>query len=116
MGTWEFYSNGTGHADIWNYPIDFPPGSDQLGPRARSQNLVYDTKYRVKKDVIKIDLYYPDGTFETKLGQLVGSVSLDKNTLTIPTQLQKINFPMGSPLYTAVCNTIRVFIRVGNFK
>jgi hypothetical protein len=115
MGTWEFYSDGTGHADIWNYPIDFPPGSESLGPRARSQNLVFDTKYQVNKDVIIIKLYVPDGTFKQQRGELVGSVSLDKKTLTIPTELQYINFG-GPPLYQAVCNTMRVLIRVDNFK
>ena len=113
VGTWEFYSDGTGHADIWNYPIDFPPGSDSWGPRARSQNLVYDIKYKVKKDSIVIKLYVPDGTFSQQRGELVGSVSLDKKILTIPSDLQYINFG-GPPLYTAVCNTMRVFIRVVN--
>ena len=115
VGTWNFYSHGTGHADIWNFPIDFPPGSNSWGPRARSQNLVYDTKYQVHKDVIIIKLYAPDGTFSQPKGELVGSVSLDKNTLTIPTELQYLNFG-GPPLYQAVCNTMRVLIRVGNFK
>jgi hypothetical protein len=115
VGTWKFYSHGTGHADIWNYPIDFPPGSDSWGPRARSQNLVYDTKYRVHKDVIIIKLYVPDGTFSQQRGELVGSVSLDKKTLTIPTELQYINFG-GPPLYTAVCNVMRILIQVGNVK
>jgi hypothetical protein len=115
VGTWKFYSHGTGHADIWNYPIDFPPGSDSWGPRARSQNLVYDTKYQVHKDVIIIKLYVPDGTFSQQRGELVGSVSLDKKTLTIPTELQYINFG-GPPLYTAVCNVMRILIQVGNVK
>jgi hypothetical protein len=119
VGIWKFYSHGTGHADIWNYPIDFPPGSDLLGgPRARSQNLVYDIMYQVIKDVIIIDLYFPDpdDPFVIKAGHLEGSVSLDKKTITIPTLLQKINFPEGSPLYTAVCNTMRILIQVGNVK
>jgi hypothetical protein len=57
----------------------------------------------------------PDGTFSQQRGELVGSVSLDKKTLTIPTELQYINFG-GPPLYTAVCNVMRILIQVGNVK
>jgi hypothetical protein len=113
-GTWEFYSDGTGHADIWNYPIDFPPGSNIGGPRARSQKFVFDVEYEVIKDVIIIDLYLHTDppSFVQNVGHLEGSVSIDKKTLIIPTHLQKIEFG-GPPLYSAVCNTMRVFTRVG---
>jgi hypothetical protein len=111
VGTWEFYSNGTGKADIWNYPIDYPPGSS-LGPRARSQHLLWDTKWVLNKDIISIKMYVPDGTFTQQRGEIVGSVSLDKKTLIIPTVLQQLS--LGDPLYYAVCNTMRTFIRVGN--
>lgn len=112
IGTWEFYSNGTGKAEIWNYPIDYPPGSTALGPRARSQHLMWDTKWFLNGDIITIKLYVPDGTFTQQRGEIVGSVSLDKKTIIIPTVLQKLN--LGAPLYYAVCNTMRTFIRVAN--
>lgn len=117
VGTWEFYPDGTGKADIWNYPIDYPPGSDGLkysGARARSQNLVYDTKWTRNNDVIVIKLFVRDTNFGTPRGELVGSVDVFKQTIIIPTPLQQLS--LGDPLYYAVCNTMRTLVRVGGIK
>ena len=116
-GTWVFYSDGSGQADIWNYPIDFPPGSPAWvpGPRARSQHLTFDTTYEIKRDKITIYLFIPDSDPPVKVGKIEGWISLDKKTLTIPTHLQYINF-RGAPLYEVVCNTTRVFIRVQRIR
>jgi hypothetical protein len=118
VGTWEFYANGKGKADIWNYPIDYPPGSDGIdstwGPRARSQNLVWDTKWTRNKDVIVIKMFVPDGTFTQQKGEIVGSIDVLKQTIIIPTVLQQLS--LGDPLYNAVCHTMRTFIRVGGIE
>jgi len=108
--TWVFNSDGTGHASGTNYPIDFPPGG-VLGlgtPAARQNPIAFNFNYQLDGSEIIVDLYV-NGAYA---GQLIGAVSLDKKTLTIPSAYQVYNF--GSTLGYAVCNTARVLIRVGN--
>jgi hypothetical protein len=126
--TWVFYPDGTGFFTGLNYPIDFPPGSpfvgpppagstSQWGPRARQGGIGNDFKYHLIGSDIIIELYAPTipPSYQTKVGELVGAVSLDKKTLTIPSANQVYNFTtLAPPLYWAVCNTARVLIRVGN--
>jgi hypothetical protein len=121
--TWVFYPDGTGYFTGLNNPIDFPPGSPgppptgpSWGPRARQGGIGNDIKFHLSGSDIIIELYAP-GT-DTKIGELVGQVSLDKKTLIIPSANVVYNFtgfePPTSALYWAVCNTARVLIRVGN--
>ena len=104
--TWTFDEgkcNGT--ASGTNYAIDFPPGGPILkSPDAHQYPISFTFDYTVIGSVI---------TITPSTGSiLVGTVSADGGTLTIPSAYQV--FQLGAPMGTAVCNTARVLIRVGN--
>jgi hypothetical protein len=122
VGTWEFYPNGKGYAEIVNYPTDFPPGSpyigppppnntSQWGPRARATLLQYDFVYELHGDIIIITLTNHNEPYQP-MGVLKGSVSIDRKTMVIPTERAKANY--GPPLYWAVCSVARTFVRVSD--
>lgn len=108
--TWVFRSNGTGFANGTNYPIDFPPGG-VLGlgtPAARENPISFKFNYQLDEDDIILQLYHP--VTNAFIGELLGEVSVDKKTMTIPSAYQVYNF--GTTLGYAVCNTARILIQV----
>jgi hypothetical protein len=115
VGTWDFYRNGKGYAEIINYPTDFPPGSPYggWGERARAGLIKYDFVYDINRDVITITLTNHDT--QKPAGVLTGSISADRITLIIPTERALANYTESAPpLYWAVCSIARTFIRVSD--
>lgn len=110
-GTWKFKKDGTGTAKGLNYVIDLPPGIappgppwiGSHGPMARGNTFELSFKYYVTpKGVITVVV----NDFEME-----GRVSIDKQTITLPSAYQEYNL-VDYKLGYAVCNTARILIRV----
>lgn len=121
VATWVLYKDGTGYIAGINYPIDFPPGSpgSGWGARARQGWLSYDIKYHLNGSDISFEVFLPADPniprekYAVKIGDWEGSVSLDKQTIIIPTVNQVFDLTKTAPaLYYAICNSARVLIRV----
>lgn len=128
VATWVLYKDGTGYIAGINYPIDFPPGSPgppsglPWGARARQGWVNYDLKYHLNGSDIFFEVFLPAdpnsvpprAKYAIKIGDWEGSVSLDKQTIIIPTVNQVFDLTKSAPaLYYAICNSARVLIRVG---
>jgi hypothetical protein len=116
QATWVFKHGGKGTLDGVNYAIDFPPGNPLplfSGPDARNSSFGFDITYVVDDSVITIKQFARvTPPFQTQIAELIGTVSEDGNTITIPSAYQFYQF--GLPMGDAVCNTARTLIRVGD--
>jgi hypothetical protein len=106
-GTWTFNKDGTGEYTIRNYATILPGGSypkDQ--PFLKTQDPP-TTKFTFVVNS------FGDITVDAAGIQIIGSISIDKNTMTLSNGNQVQDFT-AYKLGWAVCNSARTLIKVGN--
>lgn len=106
-GTWIFNKDRTGEYTITNYATILPGGSyPTTEPFLKTQNPP-TTKFTF--------VVNPFGDISVTAGgiQIIGSISIDKKTMTLSNGNQVQDF-RGASLGWAVCNSARTLIRVGN--
>jgi hypothetical protein len=106
-GTWIFNRGGKGTYSFTNYATIFPTAdaTPPLGIRVLSLNDLPFT-YEIT----------PFGDITVHAGgiALIGSISIDRNTMTLLSANQIQEF--GAPLWYTICNTARTLIRVWDIR
>jgi hypothetical protein len=105
-GTWTFNRGGSGKYTITNYATIIPTAdaTPPLGIRVATFTDVTFT-YEIT----------PFGDITVRAGgiDLIGSISIDRNTMTLLSANNVQNFG-GEPYWFTICNTARTLIKVGD--
>ena len=104
-GTWIFKYGGTGTYSFTNYATILPGGDASIPVEVRVLE---------RNDVPFTFVITPFGDITVTAGgiNLIGSISIDKKTMTLLSANQVQVF--GPPLWSTICNTARTLIKVGN--
>jgi hypothetical protein len=108
-GTWTFYRGGSGKYTITNYATIIPT-TDATGKLGIRKTTFTDVSFTYEITS------FGDITVHAGGIDLIGSISIDRNTMTLLSadNIQVFSDPPGPPLWYTICNTARTLIRVGD--
>lgn len=107
-GTWFFYKDGSGEFTFTNYATILPGGSyPTTDPYIKTQTPPTSTPFTFVVDSSG-DITVTAGSI-----QIIGTISMDKNTMILSSGNQVQDFT-GAGLGWAVCNSARTLIKVGD--